>query len=371
MKQRSFFDRSKDMLVRAFPTPAYMTIPAAGVNISDYSIKHVYLAREKGGQVPHIVSHGKLDLPLGTVERGEIKDMPLLTKLLTRMRTDTGYEYIHLALPEEHAYLFQIHVPNGTREEVEQLLEFQLKENVPLGADEAVFDYNILTVGKDTSECNVSVYPIILVNQYLQVLHEAGLVPLSLEIEGQATARALLPAEHPEPTLIIDIGRNEASLSISTNGIVTFTATLETGGDRFTHAIARGLNLSFQEAERLKRQYGFRDTKESADVFEQLMPVVGEFKETIRKHLMYWQMHTSVGGNGVEEVSRVVLAGGNANVAGVAEYLEATLGVPVEIGNVWNHVLSFDAQVPNISATESLEYTTAVGLALRSLMRGQ
>ncbi len=357
------------MLARAFPTPEYMTIPAAGVNISDYSIKHVHLTR--GKKIVHVASYGKLDLPLGTVERGEIKDAPLLTKLLARMRTEMGYEYIHLALPEEHAYLFQISLPRGTKEEVEQMLEFQLKENVPLGADEAVFDYNLLKEEKDMFEFNVSVYPVVLVNQYLQVLHDAGLTPLSLEIEGQATARALLPIEHAAPTLILDIGRNEASLSISTQGIVTFTATLETGGDRFTHAIARGLNLSFQEAERLKREYGFRDTKESEDVFEQLLPVIAEFKEAIRKHLMYWHMHTSAGGGTTEEVSQVVLAGGNANVAGVAEYLEATLGVPVEIGNVWNHVFSFDAYVPNISATESLEYTTAVGLALRSLMRGR
>jgi type IV pilus assembly protein PilM len=338
------------------------------VNITDYSIKHVFFERNR--EDVRLISHGKLDLPLGTVERGEVKDAAVLTKLLNRMREENGYQYVHVALPEEHAYLFQISLPRGTKEEIEQMLEFRLKDNVPIGADEAVLDYNVLKENPESYELNVSVYPVMIVNQYLAALHDAGLIPLSLEIEGQATARALLPTTHPTPTLILDIGRNEASLSISTNGIVTFTATLDTGGDLFTRAIARGLNLSFQEAERLKREYGFRDTKESSDVFEQLAPVIGEFKEAVRKHMMYWHMHTSADGGVSEEVAQIVLVGGNANVAGVAEYLEMELGVPVTIGNVWNHVFSFEDHIPDISAHESLEYATAVGLALRSLMRG-
>ncbi len=169
--------------------------------------------------------------------------------------------------------------------------------------------------------------------------------------------------------LIIDIGRNDASLSISTNGIVTFTANLETGGDYFTRAIARRLDVSFQEAEMLKRKHGFRDTKEDSLVFEGLLPVVVKFAEAINKHLMYWHMHMSIGDNGAEEVSRVILVGGNANVVGIAEYLEASLEVPVEVGDVWKNTFSYEDYIPSINANDSLEYTTAIGLAMRALMR--
>lgn len=365
----TLLQKSSTLLSRGFPTPTYLTIPAAGVNISDYSVKHVFFERHKEGV--RVVSHGKLDLPLSTVEHGEVKDGGVLAKILNRMREEAGYQYVHLALPEEHAYLFQITLPKGPREEIEQMLEFRIKDNVPISADEAVFDYNLIRENPESYELNVSVYPLLIVNQYLSALHEAGLIPLSLEIEGQATARALLPSDHPLPTMILDLGRNDASLSISTSGMVTFTASLETGGDVFTRAIARGLNLSFQEAERLKRKYGFRDTKESSDVFEQLAPVMADFKETIRKHMMYWQMHAGGEGGQSEVVARIVLAGGNANVVGLAEFLESQLGVPVEIGNVWEHILSFEEHLPQISAQESLEYATAVGLALRSLTRGR
>jgi type IV pilus assembly protein PilM len=359
--------RLKNIFLNAFPVPKYLAMPAVGINISDYAIKHVQLGRERGKTV--LVSYGKIDLPLGTVERGEIKDMGTLVKLLTRTREEFGYQYVHLALPEEHAYLFQMEIPRGSAEEVQQMLEFHLKENVPIGADEAVFDYNVITEKPNAFEVNVSVYPIAIASDYVNVLRESGLTPISTEIEGQATARALLESEHTAPTLIIDIGRNEASLSISTNSIVTFTATLETGGDVFTRAIARGLDMSFQEAEKLKRKHGFRDSKEDSAVFEQLAPIMIEFKEAIRKHLLYWQMHTSAGGEKLEEVTRVVLVGGNANIEGLPEYLEEELSVPVEVGNVWKQVFDFETYTPTLHANRSMEYATAVGLALRSLVR--
>jgi type IV pilus assembly protein PilM len=344
-------------------------MPAVGIDVSDYAIK--YIALKRRGERVELDSFGKIDLPLDVIERGEIKDPETIVKLLSRIKKEYGYDFAHLALPEEHAYLFQMELSRGSRAEVEQMLEFHLKENVPIGADEAVFDYEVLKETKEKYELNVSVYPENIASQYTLALEEAGFTLLSVEIEAQATARALIGEKDVAPLLIIDIGRNDASLSISTNGIVTFTANLDTGGDYFTRAIARGLDISFQEAEKLKRKHGFKDTREDGVVFEQLLPVVAKFTEAIRKHVMYWQMHMSSSGGETEEVSRVVLVGGNANIAGLAEYLEVTLGVSVEVGNVWKNVFSYENYIPNMHASSSLEYTTAIGLALRSLMRSR
>ncbi len=364
MNPSSSFHQS-GFLARAFPTPAYLAMPGVGIDVSDYSIKHVLLGVHRGERV--LRSYGRVDLPSGVVEHGEVKDAATLTKLLTRVRVGARYRYAHLALPEEHAYLFQIDLPRGSRTELSQMLEFHLKENVPFGADEAVFDFDIAAVAGDTYTLNVSVYPLSIAEQYMSVLEAAGYTILSVEIEGQATARALLGSDHTEPTLIIDLGRNEASLSISTKGAVTFTANLENGGDFLTRAIARGLDLSFQEAERLKREQGFRDTKACAAVFETLLPVVVSLKDSINKHLMYWHMHEAAVPGDEREVAQVILVGGNANIAGIKEYLEAELGVPVVVGDVWRNVFPPGVYVPEISEQHSLEFATAVGLALRSV----
>lgn len=352
---------------RTFPPPRYLTMPAAGIDISDFSIKYILLRHEHGRVV--LAAHGKIELPIGTIEHGEIKDLTTLTKLLTKLRRDTNIEFVHVALPEEHAYLFQTELPRSDGEEVQQLLEFHLKENVPVASEEATFDYTVVKETPSSIVANVSVYPMPIAAPYLEALSVAGLKPLSVEIEGQATARALVQPGDPTTNIIIDVGRSEASLSISVAGTVGFTASLETGGDHFTRSISRHLNLSFQEAEKLKRDHGFTDTPQNSAVYEALLPVVSQLKDTISKHYLYWQLHAD-SELGSTEVSRVILVGGNANLHGMAEYLEVGLEVSIEIGNVWQNVFSFEDVIPPLNADQSLEFATAIGLALRSVMRG-
>lgn len=366
MTSRTFEQKAHGVL-RAFPPPRYLTMPAVGIDISDYSLKYVFLEHKHG----HITltDFGKLDLPVGTIESGEIKDPSALVKILSKLRRDHDYEFAHLALPEEHAYLFQTELPHGTQDELQQMLEFHLKENVPIGAEEAVFDFSVYKETTQQLSVNVSVYPAPIVERYLSIFEEAKLVPLSLEVVGQATARALLPPDEAGTVIIVDIGRSEASLSISSGGSVTFTASLETGGDHFTRAITRHLDISFQEAEHLKREEGFRDTKQNRLVYEALLPAVHNLQSAINKHFLFWQMHTDSGTPGTSQIDKVILAGGNANVRGIAEYLEASLEVPIEIGDVWHNVFSYDDFIPPVRAPQSLEYATAVGLALRSISR--
>jgi Tfp pilus assembly PilM family ATPase len=97
---------------------------------------------------------------------------------------------------------------------------------------------------------------------------------------------------------------------------------------------------------------------------------VSELKHAISKHYQYWQMHTENEGVTTSEVERVILVGGNAGLKGLPEYLETGLEVPIEIGDVWRNVLTAPDALPPVDHTESLEYATAVGLALRSIARG-
>lgn len=357
--------KTPSLLLRAFPPPEYLTMPAVGVDISDYAIKHMLIKRR--GQHFYLANVGKVDLPLGVIEGGEIKDEKTVVKLLTRIRDEYGYEHAHISLPEAHAYLFQLELPNDGSANTEQLVEFHLKEHVPLDPNEAVYDYNVFESREHDYVVNVSVYSATIAEQYALMAEQAGFIVLSSELEGHATARALLSHAHSEPTIIVDIGRSEASFSISVNGTVTFTASLDIGGDQFTRAIARGMDISFQEAEHLKHVYGFRDLSECAVVYKALEPHMQAFKEAINRHFVYWQMHASVGD--VNDVSRIILVGGNANMPGLPEYLSAALEVRVEVGNVWTNMFSFNEYIPNMHRKASLEFATAAGLAMRSLLR--
>jgi Tfp pilus assembly PilM family ATPase len=59
--------------------------------------------------------------------------------------------------------------------------------------------------------------------------------------------------------------------------------------------------------------------------------------------------------------------GGSANLKGLADYIAGRAQAPCERGNVWRNVASFDEYIPPIDKRRSLQYATAIGLALRGL----
>ena len=65
------------------------------------------------------------------------------------------------------------------------------------------------------------------------------------------------------------------------------------------------------------------------------------------------------------DIKEIILCGGDANLAGLTEYLTLTLKIPVKLANVWLNVFSFEEYVPEIEFNKSLKFATAVGLALK------
>jgi type IV pilus assembly protein PilM len=215
----------------------------------------------------------------------------------------------------------------------------------------------------------VSVYPQEVVAEYVAVAEEAGLMPLSFEIEGGAASRATVSDNAQETVMLIDLGKAGAGVSIVNGCSLAFTSTLEVTGDDLTRAISRNLNVSYAQAETLKKEKGFVKRPESEDVFNALLGTVSALRDEVVKHFAYWQVHSAKEYSFAKPIRRVLLVGGNANLRGLREYLSAALDVPVERGNVWVNVAPFEEYIPPISRVESYRYATAIGLALRGTMK--
>jgi len=85
---------------------------------------------------------------------------------------------------------------------------------------------------------------------------------LALEIESQATARALVKNQvSPFPLLIVDLGATRTSFIIFSGYSLRFTSSIPICGNTFTKAIAKNLGISFKKAEKIKIKYGLKKTK--------------------------------------------------------------------------------------------------------------
>jgi len=354
---RSFFHR-------VFPPPKFLKMPAGGIDISDSSIHFAELKEGKSGLV--VSGFGEKEIKKGIIEGGEIKNIKELTRILSSMKEEFGLSFVNVSLPEQRAYLFKLRVPELGYGNIRSSVELQIEDNVPISAKDAVFDYDIIKEDDGQIDIELSVFPKSIVDGYLDVIKDSGLIPLSFEIEAQAIARSVVPYGDNGTFMVIDFGKTRSGISIVSNGTTRFTSTVDIGGNSLTKAIEKTLKIKTNEAETIKREKGVMSREENEELFLTMMSIVGVLKDEINKHYVYWHTHKDQYGRKRPKIEKVILCGGDANLSGLPEYLSTGLNVPVDRANVMVNVNSFDMYIPEINFNESLQYATAIGLALRN-----
>lgn len=89
-----------------------------------------------------------------------------------------------------------------------------------------------------------------------KVLKLAGLKLDGLILETLATSNiVLMPEEKEMGVLLVDIGGSHTDISVYKNNNIEYYATLPVGGEHITNDIALTLDITSDEAEKLKRQY--------------------------------------------------------------------------------------------------------------------
>lgn len=352
-----------------FPTPAYLLMPAAGLDISDHSVKFVEFSKTRS-RGRRLKRYGSISLPHGVIEGGKIVDKKKLVEVLSQLSREYKIRFVRASLPEEEGYIFPAYVPRHlSPKEIREVLSFKIEENVPLSPESATIDYEVVPGAPfipGQQMVSVSVYPTAVVEEYVSLLSSAGFETLSLEIEAQAVARALVPKRSKDVSMIVDIGRKRSGIAVVQGQAVRFTATIDLGGDEIDSILQNTLpDASAEDLVRIKNEQGLR-YQDDAMGREAFASFAKRLAEELDRYVIYWQTHKDIKGMEVahQAVGKILLVGGNANIVGLPEYLENTMRIPVTKGNVWENAFSLDAFVPDLSESESLGYAPAVGLAL-------
>lgn len=359
----SFKDR---LFYEFFSPPAFLDMPAIGLSISDTAISVIELVRKKDAYA--VGRFGRSILPSGAISGGYVNDKDSVVVELRRMKETMKLDFIHASLSEEKAYLFDTRIPYVQKKEIRGTLEFKLEENVPIPASEAIFDYTVIprhiSSHNNHIDVNVTVLPRKVVDTYIELITEAGLIPLSFEIEAQAVARAVVPRGDTGTYLVVNFGENKTGLFIVSNEVVHFTSTVGIGGANITAAIAKYLSVSIKEAEVVKREHAALKDRKNMDLFFSLMNAISALKDEVNKLSMYWHTHKDGAGEMGQKIQKIVLSGRDAGLSGFDDYLSLSLGLPVTVGNVWVNTFSFHEYVPPLTLGESLDYAAAIGLAM-------
>ena len=351
----------KQLYNRYFPTPSYLMMKSFAIDISDQSIKYGELiATGMGLRLGHF---GKEIIPPGVVVSGSIQNEEKLVSILRGIKQKENLNFVRVSLPEEQMYLFTLSLPKVKEKELKDIILLQIEEHIPLKAIDTIFAYEVVSSGDKDILVLVSAIAQNTVNAYLSAFNKAGLTIISFELEAQAIARVVIPLEDKEPIMIVDFGDTRTGVSIVHDGKVFFTTTLDLGGANLTSMISKNFSLSFEKAEEMKRSYGLGGLSNIDDIFPVILNGISVLKDELNKQYEYWKSHDDCGIKH-NEIRRIILCGGDSNLTGLSDYLEASMKIKVNHANAWINISDMKISVPGMSFEESLSYVTVLGLAL-------
>jgi type IV pilus assembly protein PilM len=168
----------------------------------------------------------------------------------------------------------------------------------------------------------------------------------------------------PPPALcvgLLNLGASVMNINIVKNGESLFTRDVSIGGNQYTDVFQKELNLSFEEAEKVKR------AKSPASVEDKtrrtLIQSVSEIM-LLEMHKTFDFFRASPTG---EPIQRVYVSGGTARTEGLIEYLREKLGIPVDELDPFRKIAFDETKVDAAKMRDiSPAMAVVVGLALRS-----
>jgi type IV pilus assembly protein PilM len=227
-------------------------------------------------------------------------------------------------------------------------IRFRAQEALPIPIDEAVLDFQVLSEGvNDQGAPTKRVLLVVayrdLIDAYVQACRAAGLRLEGIDLEAFALLRALTPPEAPaaeaaerSALVAVAVGAERSTLAVSDGFICEFTRVLDWGGVALTASLARALDVETDEAEQLKRQLSLEGdqrpegmTEDKAEqAREALRNGLQSFARELVSSLQFYQSQPDSLG-----IREVVLAGGTAQLGGLASSLQRLIGVTVRVGD--------------------------------------
>ena len=365
-----------------FPTPSFLAVPSFGFDISDESLKFIELRITSSGI--KVGRYGERKIPPGIIEGGSIKDPKKLETILTSIRKEEGVKSVRVSLPEEQIYVFKMKLDKEGLEHIREGIELSLEEHIPIPGPDAIFDYEILEQDSKIVRIQVVAIPKNVIASYLEVFQGASMSVQSFELEAQAIARAVIKKGDPNAYMIVDFGEKRTGISIVSKGIamlsstidvggvilivskgiVVFTFTLDLGGIMLTQMIQKNFNISFEEAEKMKKQFGLQRNTANKEIFSVLLNSVSILRDEVAKHFLYWHTHKDEDGKDNPPIKKIILCGGDSNLIGLSEYFAVSLKTKVEMANVWTNIQATENSIPEISFKKALSFAASLGLAL-------
>ncbi|MDH0970484.1 pilus assembly protein PilM [Acinetobacter johnsonii] len=337
-----------------------------GVDISSTSVKVLELSAKNNRY--WVESYALVPLPEGSVVEKNILNPEAVGDALERAVNLANVQStdVALAVPTSMVITKIIEMDADMNDDEREIqIRDDAEQYIPFPLDEASLDFEVLPDRLDNpNRVNVLLVATRIENveARAEALELGGLMPKIADVESFAIENAFKVFSDTLPmgvntVGILDIGHTMTTLSVMQNNKVIYTREQVFGGKQLTQEIQNRYGLSFEEAGRAKKS---RTLPDDYDI-EVLEPFLEAVVQQAARSLQFFFSSSQF-----NEIDHILLAGGNANIPGLAKLLQQKLGYRVTIANPFLQ-MGFSPQI-DIKKIENdaSSLMVACGLALRS-----
>ncbi|SFX32489.1 type IV pilus assembly protein PilM [Marinospirillum alkaliphilum] len=342
-------------------------LPLIGVDISCSAVK--LLEIHPHGDKLQVASYGVAPLEGGAVSDRRIKDYKSVARSIKRVmdRTEPSTTRTAVAVPTANVITRTLSLPRDLDdEEMEAQVLTEADQHIPYPLNEVSIDFTRLPPLNPDDENQ----PVLLVacrkettDQLDQVLEEAGLEPVVIDVENYAMERSLglilqqLPRhEDSQIVAVADVGATMTTLNVLRDGEIIYSRDQIFGGKQLTDEIQRHYGLSREEA-------GFAKKKGNlpADYWTEILePFKVAMIQQIERQLQLFYSSSSY-----HDIDYLVLAGGSSAIEGLPAMAQQQIGSPACVANPFANMTLSDKVNAAALAQDAPAMMIACGLAMR------
>ncbi|HEV8212177.1 MAG TPA: type IV pilus assembly protein PilM [Vicinamibacterales bacterium] len=336
-----------------------------GLDIGSSAVKAVELkAVGKGFKV---VAFAIEPVPPDSIVDGAIIDGAAVADAIRRVFENKAFKTKEVAasLSGNAVIVKKINLPIMTEAELAESIYWEAEQYIPFDIQDVNLDYQILDAGEGKNAMDVLLVAAKKekIADYTGVISQAGRLPVIVDVDAFALQNAYEVNYGLEPgavVVLLNAGASAININIITGDQSVFTRDISMGGNSYTEAVQKELNLPFESAEQIKRGHPVEGV-----TFEEVQPVLHAVTENvlleIQKTFDFFKATASS-----DRIDRIVVSGGASRVDGFTASLQEHFSTGVEVFDPFK-TIGFDPAKLGITDPEGLSAmaAVAVGLALR------
>ena len=339
-----------------------------GINIGTYSTKVVQLryASERAVLETYgeLLNEGYLKHPDSSRGAGILHftdaDLGTLVTDVVRESNVTTRDAV-ATIPAAAAFITTIAFPRALEREIPAAVPYEARKYVPIPLAEVVLEWMILEDTQARDEITVLLVAVSreVVEKFRRIAELANLNLRSLEVEPFSMVRSLIGYDNT-PTLIINFGHQSTTLVFADRGLIRMAHTLGRGSQELTRALERGLMVSAERAEAMKREVGLSERIEEREITAVMIPMLETLFVDIGRMISLYHRTSP------RRIQKVNLTGGGANLKGIVEFAASKFGLEVTRGNPFARAVS-PAFLQTVLKDVGPTFSAASGAAMREL----